>query len=73
MSQYRNNTETDAYYTVWIFQNGKSFNASKEELDFIDNNEETSKVAILDHKMLMRCFEITKELLVQKYFNKKSE
>ena len=38
-----------------MFQNGKSFNASKEELDFIDNNEETSKVAILDHKMLMGC------------------
>merc|ERR1711902_147115 len=26
-----------------IIKNGKSFNASKEELDFIDNNEETSK------------------------------
>ena len=29
---------------IWILQNDKAFNASKEDMEFIDNNEETNKV-----------------------------
>ena len=35
---------------IWIVQNDKAFNASKEDMEFIDNNEETNKVAHLDVK-----------------------
>ena len=43
-ADYQGEEKVQGFTSNLNFQNDKAFNASKEDMEFIDNNEETNKV-----------------------------